>query len=177
MISFDYRTRLIRDYVIFEDTFALMPVDRNHTYVIEKYQTLYVKGNIRQVLNYNCNLRGATLSGAQKAARTILDTHSPVPIIVDSRNDLFFFPTASIINHNNLWINLDSFIGVHENNIVFKNGFTVKTCISKSKVIQQFLKAMEYRMLLKKEVIYSKSNEVLSTNHKFDLQVAEDEEM
>ncbi len=150
MDFFDYRIHNIDKYVIYVDTLAIIPVNKFYSFVIERYQTFFVNMNVRQLLEYNCNLRGTSLLGAQDAARNLLNIRALPPILIDAKNDIFLFPLTHMKNRNNIWINPNTFTGYDNGLIVFENNYMLETTFPEHKFITQYNLVRKYRLLLRK---------------------------
>ncbi len=150
-----------KQYIINNKTFVIA-VKGYCTHIVEESRSLLLDISADKLLNRNCILRGSTLVGIKNAAKEILGTSTLLPIMIDIRNDVVFFPISSKANPNNIWVNLKAFTAAFGNKIILENNYKYKTNISEAKIYKQYIKAKKYRALLRENVDDASSNRELN---------------
>jgi len=90
------------EYIISRTTKALM-VERNGIYrtkVLDGEQIIYLKESLLRVINRNCTMNGAALTGRIETVGHVLDSNSKLPMPVAPSKGFYLFPTTSIRNPN-----------------------------------------------------------------------------
>ncbi|GGB52056.1 competence protein [Virgibacillus dakarensis] len=99
------------------------------------------------ILNHNCTINGATLSGRRAAVKHILKACSKLPIPVIPCKDVYMLPTASIKSRDCVWL---SYYHVHyyeqrdnKTYVAFRDGSGLYVNASENAVDMQFKKASQ----------------------------------
>ena len=87
-------------YEISNKTCALISRGPSTTEIIEENQSFIINKPINKILNESCKYYGSTLEGRLQGSKTILGMCYKLPIIVESSNELVFFPTISPYSEN-----------------------------------------------------------------------------
>ena len=93
-------------YEITNRTCALISRSPSTTEVIENNRTFIINKPITKVINEGCEYYGSTLEGRLQGSKTVLGMRYKLPIIVESVNELIFFPTLSPYNENCSWLSI-----------------------------------------------------------------------
>ena len=112
-------------YEITTKTCALIAKDKETTEIIEEDKKFILHKPITEILNDSCEYYGSTLEGRIQGSKTILGMRYKLPIVIESSNEIVFFPTLSPTNENCSWIsikNIKDYYGVDNNVIVRFNG-------------------------------------------------------
>lgn len=96
-------------YKIKNSTYILMPVE-DKTRVIEENDCFLVSGTPTTIVNANCCLNGATLTGRQQGTTYLTGISYKAPIVINEKNHLIFFPTHSVRNKSCIWIALHNIL-------------------------------------------------------------------
>ena len=109
-------------YEINTKTCALISKNKNTTEIIETGRNFIINKPINQILNESCEYYGSTLEGRIKGSKTVLGLCYKLPIIVESSNEIIFFPTLSPQNENCSWISIKNIKDYNaiDNNVIIK---------------------------------------------------------
>ncbi len=98
----------MESYEINKDTCAVIGVNDNITKVIEGKEEYYVNKGCYEVMEDSCQYYGSTCDGRMKGTKMILGSNYKVPIVVEERNEIIFFPTESPSSPNCCWFSLNN---------------------------------------------------------------------
>ena len=140
-------------YEITSKTCALISRDKETTEVIEKDKTFILHKPIKQILNESCEYYGSTLEGRIQGSKTVLGMCYKLPIIIESTNEIIFFPTLSPYNDECSWIsikNIKDYIAV-DNNVIIKFKGDVKEMfpITYESLENQMFRATKLMLLIR----------------------------
>jgi competence protein ComK len=97
------------EYEIHGLTMAIIPIEIEgnlYSKVLEEDNEIFVSLSPLKIIEHSCIFYGSDFEGRKKGTKGISGyTHKP-PIVINSTNDIFFFPTASPTNKNCHWIAL-----------------------------------------------------------------------
>ena len=114
------------NYEINKDTLAILPVNEDKSFVIEKDNEYIVDYRPYEVMEHSCEYFGSSLDGRLKGSKNMLGTIYKAPILVEESRNIIFFPTVSPLLVNNVWIslnNIDKYEKLGEKTkIYFKDG-------------------------------------------------------
>lgn len=144
------------NYEINEETMALIPINENHTRIIELKEEYIVKQSAFDILEENCIYYGSTYDGRIKAAQKMLNFSYKLPLLVEETEKLIFFPTKSSTSEDCCWINPEFVLKREkcgkEIYVEFKNGVREKFNISKLSFENQLLRANMLDSLISKRI-------------------------
>lgn len=140
-------------YEITTKTCALIAKDKTTTEIIEEDKTFIVNKPISKVLNESCEYYGSTLEGRIKGSKTVLGMCYKLPIIIESSNEIIFFPTLSPYNENCSWIsiqNIKDYTPIDNNVIIrFKGDVQEMFPITYECLENQLFRATKLMLLLR----------------------------
>lgn len=140
-------------YEITNRTCALISRSPETTEVIEDNRTFIIDKPISKVLNESCEYYGSTLEGRLQGSKTVLGMCYKLPIIVESVNELIFFPTLSPHNENCSWISIKNIKDYKplDNNVIirFKGNFKETFPITYESLENQMFRASKLLLLIK----------------------------
>ena len=145
---------IVLDYEITSNTCALIGLNENETEVIEKNKHFIVNKKTKDVLKNSCEYYGSTLDGQTKGSQLQLGMKYKLPIIVESTNELIFFPTISPRMVDCSWISLKN-IKKYEGNtqeaqIEFLNNEKITLPISIESLENQIFRATKLMLIARK---------------------------
>lgn len=85
-------------YVINQTTMAVLPVEegkRVYSKVIERETSFYVELKPLQIIERSCRFFGSSYAGRKAGTYEVTGISHKPPIVIDSSNHLYFFPTYS----------------------------------------------------------------------------------
>lgn len=101
-------TNILFDYVVNEDTIAIMP--GLHTdydvVVLERDQQLFVRKPALHIIQESCLEYGVSYDGLKKAVKYHTSFRQKLPIPVSIAKDVYMFPTHATTNHLCGWLSL-----------------------------------------------------------------------
>ena len=109
-------------YEINTKTCALISRGPRKTEIIEENRTITINKPIYKVLNESCKYYGSTLEGRLQGSKTVLGMCYKLPVIVESVNELIFFPTVSPYSENCSWISIKNIKDYQpqDNNVIIR---------------------------------------------------------
>lgn len=136
---------MLDNYEINVDTIAIVPIDEKTSKVYEKEEEYIVNKNSNKIIDNNCKYYGSSYIGRCEGTKYLTGIKSKCPIIIEESRNLIFFPTGSVRNSNNSWINLNkikkyskSLTGV---DILFNNNVKIGFDISFYSLDNQYYRA------------------------------------
>lgn len=135
----------MKNYIISNNTLAILPFGDNYSIVYENNRNIVIESNPNKIIKYNCRIHGSSLEGRLKGAELLTGFTYKTPICIS--NNLLFFPTTSLRLKQCSWINLYNVKNVtyNKNNnltqINFNNNIYIDFKISKNILNNQILKA------------------------------------
>ena len=140
-------------YEITNKTCALVSRGPSVTEIIEDNQTFTINKPISKILNESCKYYGSTLEGRLKGSKTVLGMCYKLPIIVESANELVFFPTVSPYSENCSWISIKNIkeYKASDNNVIirFKGNTTETFPLTYESLENQLFRASKLLLLIK----------------------------
>ncbi|MBB6443490.1 competence protein ComK [Bacillus benzoevorans] len=102
------------------------------------------------IIKMNCLDNGSSFEGRVSSSRHILGCYQKVPIIINSENQMYYFPTASPEQADCIWINpiyIDKIKPLDKKiiSVLFKNKQIMKIPVSSHTFKKQMHKTMELR--------------------------------
>ena len=98
----------MKDYVINEDTLAIIPISKKKTAVYENHDCYVIDETVSKIMDDNCKYNGSSVETRIKSTYSLTGYSYKVPIIVAEDKNLIFFPTCSPRLRNCSWINLSN---------------------------------------------------------------------
>ena len=139
-------------YEINRDTAAVVGVSEKFTKIVEKDQDYFFSDAVYEVMDYSCQYFGSSYSGRVNGCKKMLGVNYKVPIIVEESNNLIFFPISSTENPGCIWIALNWYDYVTEEDgityIYLKNGKRISTKVSKYSIENQIITFFNYNWYL-----------------------------
>ncbi len=146
----------MKKYKISENTLAILPMGENNSIVYEVDKVIVINKNPNYIIKSNILIDGSTYEGRIKNTKDLTGYTYKSPILIESKNNIIFFPTCSTRLKNVSWININSI-----NNVIFdkKNKQSIITLINGNNIDfkesfysinNQILKASRYKLLLRK---------------------------
>lgn len=132
-------------YEINNNTLAVIACNDKLSRVYEDDNSFYVKSNSNRIMEESCEYFGSSLDGRRKGTEAMIGVNYKAPIIVEETNNLIFFPTSSIRNDINSWINFDRVRGCFKSGkdvwLEFDNDVKIKLPMSVGSLNNQILRA------------------------------------
>lgn len=135
------------NYIINSNTIAVIGIDNNTCKVIEIDDEKIINKSSFSVIEESCLYYGSSYQGRVDAANVLIFNSYKVPIVVESVNNLVFFPTISPNSSLCMWISIDMVFNnivdkdTNSCRIIFKNNKEITTNLSKYSMENQMLKS------------------------------------
>lgn len=140
-------------YEINKDTLAILPMEGDKSRVIEKDYEYIVDIKPYEVMEHSCEYFGSSLSGRLDGAKSMLGTIYKAPILVEESRNIIFFPTASPLLDNNVWVSLNNVEKLEKNgnktNIIFKDGKNILVDIPYLSIENQVLRSARLESIIR----------------------------
>lgn len=107
----------MREYIINENTLAVVMMDKLRCLVIEKYDEFFIDLPCLEVINNSCLYYGSSYNGRIEASKRLLGKDYKLPIIISEFYDILMFPIGSKLTEVCTWICLNKL----ENYIIYGN--------------------------------------------------------
>ena len=147
----------MKNYKISEDTLAILPTGENSSLIYEVDKVLVINNNPNNIIKSNILIDGSTYQGRIDNVKYLTGYNYKSPILVESKNNIIFFPTCSPRLKKVSWININSIenIDFDKKNkvsiIKLINGNNIDFKESIYSINNQILKASRYELLLRKK--------------------------
>ena len=140
-------------YEINKDTLAILPMEGDKSRVIEKDYEYIVDIKPYEVMEHSCEYFGSSLSGRLDGAKSMLGTIYKAPILVEESRNIIFFPTASPLLDNNVWVSLNNVEKLEKDgnktNIIFKDGKNILVDIPYLSIENQVLRSARLESIIR----------------------------
>ena len=149
----------MKKYKISLDTLAILPTGENSSLVYEVDKVLVINNNPNSIIKSNILIDGSTYEGRIKNVKDLTGYTYKSPILVESKNNIVFFPTCSPRLKKVSWININSIKDINYDNkkkvsnIKLINGNYIDFKESIYTLKNQILKASRYELLLRKKEV------------------------
>ncbi|GGB61448.1 competence protein ComK [Fictibacillus barbaricus] len=147
----------VEEYLINSDTMAIHPfVNQWGAVCAEIYErdaVILVEKKPTRIIVDTCPYYGGTYDGKKEAARINLGKLCFAPIMINSKLDIFFFPTQSPRKDTCIWLShphIDDYekIGLKKVRVIFSNGMDLPIDSSHSAFRGKLHRAAHYRTML-----------------------------
>lgn len=142
------------DYEINEGTLAVIPLDSSKSKIYEDQKEYIIDNTPFEVIDYSCKYFGSSYEGRKDGTKSILHIEYKVPIVIESSNNLIFFPTSSPYSLDCSWISLKDIKNVSEvenkgTEITFNNNKKILIPVSKRMIDNQILRASRLDLIMR----------------------------
>lgn len=141
----------MKNYIINKETLALIS-ELDGTRIYEKNTNFFVNLSPNNIIKSSCLFYGCSFEGRLNGTKYILGLKSKIPIIINEKNNIIFFPTDSIRKSSCNWLSLNNINNCQKNakntKILFFNGIELSLNISKYIIDNQILRASRLQMLI-----------------------------
>lgn len=146
----------MNQYIINEETLAIVSAGEDCTQVYENNQIIHVNKNVNDIMEESCLYFGSTLDGRKKATERLIGVNYKAPVIVEEANEIIFFPIFSQRYHRiNSWIALSHIRSYYKDEIPrqsvieFQNGLTMPFSVGYNSLDSQILRATRLESALR----------------------------
>ena len=141
-------------YEITCKTAAVIAITENETKIIEENKTYVIQKPVAKIIKESCEYYGSSVAVRLKGSKSMLGMCYKLPIIIESSNEIIFFPTSSPLNKNCSWISLNhikNYKKISNNVIIEFTGNKKETFpITYESLENQMFRATKLLLILKK---------------------------
>ncbi len=141
-------------YEINKSTCAIINLKEDTSKIIEKNGEYYLPKKSLEIMEDSCSYYGSSYNGRIKGTKKILGSSYKLPIIVEEKNDLVFFPTTGLNNEDCSWISLNNIEKYEQyrgyTKVTFTDGKTLVVKMSFNSFELQLMRATRLSNLVKK---------------------------
>ena len=135
-------------YEINGDTLAIIPIGKGKSKVYEGNDVFAVRRSSLKIIEDSCLFFGCSYEGRKEGTKAIIGVDMKVPIIIEDSRNIIFFPTASCIRENSIWISYQNLIKYSKFNdistiLYFKNHVNFKIGCKYCLVDNQFVRCIK----------------------------------
>ncbi|WP_217586432.1 competence protein ComK [Lentibacillus saliphilus] len=147
-------------YLISRNTKAILAHDSPYykARIFEREEPENVIKSPQVILEENCIIYGSSLHGRRESVKKLLGLKYKVPIPVDPKKDVFFFPTAASRNKDCVWLAYYQIQNFREEGDRLKVQFLDGTCllinVSLHAFSQQYLKTAQVITMMSRPSFY-----------------------
>lgn len=144
----------MREYMITDDTLALIPNGRGKSTILEMKNIFDVEISPRMIIKKNSLMYGSSMDGRKESFNYVVGSSYKTPILLSERNCLLLFPTSSPRLKSCIWINFINIKNILKNGsnnhgiIEFKNGYCLELEISFYILNNQYNRALRLALNL-----------------------------
>lgn len=143
------------DYEINVDTLLLLPIDYNKTKVIEKGDVFIVKCSTLSIIKKSCLFFGSSYEGRKAAIKYLIGIDMKVPILIEESRNIIFFPTASCVNQNSIWVSYQNLLKYSKKNefstiLYFENNKKIVIEVKYNLIDNQVIRCLKLDTILLK---------------------------
>lgn len=99
-----------KEYVINYETLIVMPYGKEKSKVYEYDEEFIINKNVMDIIKDSCLFFGSSLEGRKEGTKHLINCEMKLPIIIEDRDSLIFFPTSSYRNNDNVWISYNNLL-------------------------------------------------------------------
>lgn len=138
-------------------TCALKGKNKEEFIIVEGKKTYKKNMNINHFLNYNCTYFGSSYEGRIKSSQLLLGMKYKLPIVIEEKHEIIFFPTKSVKHKDCEWIALNNIYSYEKKGfstvVTFKSGIKIPFNISIESFENQLLRASKLHLIVKNRKI------------------------
>lgn len=144
----------MKDYIISSSTLAIIPINETKSKIYEKDNVIVVDKNAFKIVEENCEYYGSSYQGRKKGTEKLIGVTHKSPILIESKNNLIFFPTSSPRLKSCGWIslsNIEDFKAYDDQSLItFQNNLTMEIGVSIKSFNNQVLRATRLESVIRK---------------------------
>lgn len=145
----------LNNYEINADTLLIIPISSGKSKVVETGSTFFVKNSSLDIIKRSCLFFGCSYDGRRDAIKNLIGVDMKVPIVIEESRNIIFFPTASCVKRNSIWIsyqNLLKYTKFNEFSTVlnFRDNVSIKVDVKCNLIDNQVVRCLKIDTILSK---------------------------
>lgn len=151
----------MKDYEINAETLILIPMHNRKTKVVEINDSFIVNNSTLNIIKDSCMFFGCSYEGRKDAVKNLIGVDMKVPILLEESRNIIFFPTASCVKRNSIWIsyqNLLKYIKFNDFSTIlyFQGKKKIKIDIKYNLIDNQVVRCLKLdTLLMKRKMVIS----------------------
>ena len=97
-------------YEINFDTLVIVPCVKKLSKVFEGNDIFLVHQSSYQIIKNSCLYYGCSYDGRREGSKFLIGSDMKLPIVIEERRNIIYFPTTSCIRDNSIWISYQNLI-------------------------------------------------------------------
>lgn len=144
----------MNEYMINQNTLALIPISNFKTKILEKDGEIFVEKCVKKIIEENCKYFGSSYEGRLVGTKNMIGVTYKAPIIIEESREIIIFPTSSPRFSDCIWLSLDNikeyFSDKINTTIIFNNNKKISLDISYFSLDNQISRSIRLNLILKK---------------------------
>ena len=146
----------LESYEINKNTCAVINLADDVTKIVEKENEYLLPKQSFEVMEDSCAYYGSSYEGRLKGTKMILGSNYKLPVIIEEKNDIIFFPTTGLSNEKCSWISLNNIRSYERaegyTKVNFVKGKSIIVKMSFCSFEMQLLRATRFQNLLRQRL-------------------------
>lgn len=148
-------TLILSEYEVNAETLLILPYGKNQSKVYEYNEEFIVNMTSLDIIKHSCLYFGCTYEGRRDSVKTFIGVDMKVPILIEESRNIIFFPTASCVNKDSIWISYNNLLKYNKVNefstvLYFKKNFNFKVDVKHKLIDNQVVRCMKLIVFLGK---------------------------
>lgn len=149
----------MKNYIINEDTYAIIAIGSNKSIIYEKNNRFIVNSRPNRIIKRNCYYNGSTFEGRMNATKYLTGYTYKTPILIREEGNIIFFPTKSSRLEDCSWISLNNIYNYckttnkYISRIIFQNKIYIELPLTYNILNNQILRSMNLESKLRKKCL------------------------
>lgn len=151
----------LKDYEINAETLILIPMHNRKTKVVEINDSFIVNNSTLNIIKDSCMFFGCSYEGRKDAVKNLIGVDMKVPILLEESRNIIFFPTASCVKRNSIWISYQNLLKYTKFNdfstiLYFQGKKKIKIDIKYNLIDNQVVRCLKLdTLLMKRKMVIS----------------------
>lgn len=151
----------MKDYEINAETLILIPMHNRKTKVVEINDSFIVNNSTLNIIKNSCMFFGCSYEGRKDAVKNLIGVDMKVPILLEESRNIIFFPTASCVKRNSIWISYQNLLKYTKFNdfstiLYFQGKKKIKIDIKYNLIDNQVVRCLKLdTLLMKRKMVIS----------------------
>ena len=145
----------LNEYEINAETLLIMPLGKDKSKVFEYSEEFIVNMSSLDIIKHSCLYFGCTYEGRRDSAKSFIGVDMKVPILIEESRNIIFFPTASCVNQNSIWVSYQNLLKYSKKNefstiLYFENNKKIVIEVKYNLIDNQVIRCLKLDTILLK---------------------------